>query len=61
MKPKPVRGNKTNKRRIEFYNGSLERKAKYHEEQQSRFDEQTERLIRKYSKKKPDMPDVQDD
>lgn len=49
MKKKPIRGNKTNKRRIEFANGSLERKVSYQEREQARFDAETERMIRKFS------------
>jgi hypothetical protein len=49
MKQKPIRGNKTNKRRIEFANGSLERKLTHQEREQARFDAKTERVIRKFS------------
>jgi hypothetical protein len=49
MKQKPIRGNKTNKRRLEFGNGSLERKLTHQEREQARFDSETERMIRKFS------------
>jgi hypothetical protein len=49
---KHIRGNKTNKRRLQFGNGSLERKIAHQDKEQSRFDAETERLIAKYSKKK---------
>lgn len=51
---KPV-GNKSRNRKETFNQGSLERKAKFHEKQQSRFDAQTERMIAKFSgnKSKP--------
>jgi hypothetical protein len=48
-KKSPIRGNKTKTRRQTFTEGSLERKAKFHEKQQSRFDAQTERMIAKFS------------
>ena len=55
MKQKPIRGNKTNKRRISFANGSLERKVQRQEIEQSKFDAETERMIKKFSgnKKEP--------
>jgi predicted RNase H-like nuclease (RuvC/YqgF family) len=49
MKQKPIRGNKTNKRRLEFGNGSLERKVQRQEREQSKFDAETERMIKKFS------------
>ena len=49
MKQKRVRGNKTNKRRIDFANGSLERKVSHQEKEQSKFDAETERIIRQFS------------
>jgi len=49
MKQKPIRGNKTNKRRIDFANGSLERKVQRQEKEQSKFDAQTERILKKFS------------
>jgi predicted RNase H-like nuclease (RuvC/YqgF family) len=49
MKQKPIRGNKTNKRRLEFGNGSLERKVQRQEREQSNFDAETERIIKKFS------------
>jgi hypothetical protein len=48
-KKSPIRGNKTKTRRQTFAEGSLERKAKFHEKQQSRFDAQTEQMIAKFS------------
>lgn len=54
MQRKPIHkiaGNKTKTRRQTFAEGSLERKAKFQAEQQSKFDAETERLIEKYSKK----------
>ena len=49
MKEKPIRGNKTNKRRLQFGNGSLERKVQRQEKEQSKFDAETERMIKKFS------------
>jgi hypothetical protein len=49
MKKKFIRGNKTNKRRIDFANGSLERKVQRQEKEQSKFDAETERIIKKFS------------
>jgi hypothetical protein len=49
MKKKFIRGNKTNKRRIDFANGSLERKVQRQEKEQSKFDAETERMIKKFS------------
>jgi hypothetical protein len=49
MKQKHIRGNKTNKRRINFANGSLERKVQRQEKEQSEFDAETERMIKKFS------------
>jgi len=49
MKKKFIRGNKTNKRRIDFANGSLERKIQRQEKEQSKFDAETERIIKKFS------------
>lgn len=48
---KYIRGNKTNKRRLEFANGSLERKLSHQEREQSKFDAETEKLVQKYLKK----------
>ena len=48
--PKPAKGNKTNYRKDRFGEGSLGRKLKFQEKQQSEFDQETERLIAKYSK-----------
>ena len=52
MKKKFIRGNKTNKRRLEFGNGSLERKLSRQEREQARFDAETERMIKKFSEDK---------
>jgi hypothetical protein len=54
LKQKPIRGNKTNKRRIQFANGSLERKIAHQEKEQSKFDAETERMIKKFSGNKKD-------
>jgi len=45
-----IKGNKTNKRRTTFADGSLERKVKRQEREQHRFDQETERLLAKYAK-----------
>jgi hypothetical protein len=50
--PKPAKGNKTSYRKDRFGEGSLERKLKHQERKQSKFDQETERLIAKYSKLK---------
>jgi hypothetical protein len=49
--PKPAKGNKTNYRRDRFGEGSLERKLKFQGKQQSKFDQETERIINKYKNK----------
>jgi hypothetical protein len=54
LKEKPIRGNKTNKRRLQFGNGSLERKIAHQEREQSKFDAETERMIKKFSGNKKD-------
>jgi hypothetical protein len=49
--PKPAKGNKTSYRKDRFGEGSLERKLKFQEKQQSKFDQETERIINKYKNK----------
>jgi hypothetical protein len=50
MKPnKPIAYSKSKARKQQFAQGSLERKLQFQERQQSRFDEQTERMLRKFS------------
>jgi hypothetical protein len=56
MKPnKPIAYSRSKARKQQFAQGSLERKLQFQERQQSRFDEQTERMLRKFSgnQKKP--------
>jgi hypothetical protein len=56
MKPnKPISYSRSKARKQQFAQGSLERKLQFQEKQQSRFDEQTERMLRKFSgnQKKP--------
>jgi hypothetical protein len=50
--PKPAKGNKTSYRKDRFGEGSLQRKIRHQEKEQSKFDQETERLIAKYSKQK---------
>lgn len=45
---RPADGNKTRTRQQRFAEGSLERKVAFQDKQQSRFDQETERMIRKF-------------
>lgn len=59
MQRKPIHkiaGNKTKTRRQTFAEGSLERKAKYQANEQSRFDAETERILKKFAGNKKDKP-----
>ncbi len=57
MKPKkakPIAYSRSKARKQQFAEGSLERKLLFQERQQSRFDQETERIIRKFSGYKRD-------
>jgi len=54
-KPRPINYSRGKARKQQFAEGSLERKLQFQEREQSKFDQETERMIRKFSgnSKKP--------
>jgi hypothetical protein len=48
-KPRPINYSRSKARKQQFAEGSLERKLQFQEREQSKFDQETERMIRKFS------------